>query len=50
MNAEFPDADVYGIKWGEESEYSVYKKWGNTPEQYQEIVSFTDLTLEKCEI
>jgi hypothetical protein len=49
INAEFPDSSVYGIEWGD-SEYSVYKKWENTAEQYEEIVNFTDMNLKKCEI
>lgn len=48
MNAECPDATIYGIEWGEGDKYSVYDKWANTEEQYLEILNYSNMSLKKC--
>jgi len=47
--AEYPDSSIYGIEWGGDSEYSVYKQWRNNMEQNREMLGFTDMTIQKCD-
>lgn len=46
---EKPYSDVYGIEFGVSSDYSVFKGWENTDEQYVEMLVYDGISnLEKC--